>query len=143
MKVACIETHATLCIYSDDEPRLTELVRSLTKLEPTRTVENEQKAFAGFAIPKYGWFFASKGKVSSLDVSEHIRWILGKIADPKALSTLQQRGCKAKVMCYWVSSGEGGGPVLDKDLLMLLAQHAVDVEFDVYCEEPPAGSAPH
>ena len=62
MKIACIETHATLCIYSGDEPQLTHLVRSLTKLEPTRVVENEKKAFAGFSIPKFGWFFSSESK---------------------------------------------------------------------------------
>ena len=143
MKVACIETHATLCIYSDVEPQLAQLVRSLTKLEATRVVENEQKAFAGFSVPKYGWFFGSKGKISSLEVSDHIRWILKQIPDSKALATLQQRGCKTRLLCYWVSNGEGGGPVLDKDLLMLVAQHSVDVEFDVYFEDGPPESAPH
>lgn len=143
MKIACIETHATLCIYSDNEPQLAQLVRSLTKLEPTRVVENERKAFAGFSIPKYGWFFSSKGKVSSLEVSDHIRWILEQIPDPRALAMLQQRGCRLDLLCYWVSSGNGGGPVLDKDLIMLLAQHSVDVGFDVYFEEAPPGSAPH
>jgi hypothetical protein len=143
MKVACIETHATLCIYSDDEPQLERLVQSLTKLEATKVVENERKVVAGFQIPKYGWFFASKEQISSLEASDHIRWILEKIADPKALSTLRQRGCKTKMMCYWVSSGEGGGPVLDEGLIMLLAQHSIDVEFDIYFEEAPAGSSPH
>jgi len=107
MKTACIDTHATLCIYSNDEPQLSQLVLSLTKLEPSRTVENEQKAFAGFPIPKYGWFFSSKGKISSLDLSDHIRWILEKISDPRALPALQERGCKTKLLCYWVSNGEG------------------------------------
>jgi hypothetical protein len=134
MKVACIETYATLCIYSDDESDLSERVFAITRLKPSRVKENKQSTFAGFKIPRHAWFLTSQDMVSSLDIADHIQWMLERIKGD-SVNKLRELGCQIKITCYWVSNGTGGGPVLNAPLLSAIADAHLDIEFDIYFED--------
>ena len=135
MKPSCIRTYATLCIYSDTEKNLASLVFRLTGLRPSRVVANDRRSFKGHVIPRYGWFLSSQEDVFSLDVSEHISWILRQMEGGTDLGGLADAGCRVRISCLWESEGLGGGPALDQSLLRRLADQSIDLEFDIYFSE--------
>ena len=131
MKIACQQTYATLCVHSDTEPRLSEVMKEIAGLTASRTVENKLRSFGGFPIPRYGWFLTSKEEVDSLDVADHIYWLCQKIEDPAVMVGLSSK-YDISLSCFWSSDGGGGGPVIPKKLLSELAQLGIDLDFDIY-----------
>jgi hypothetical protein len=131
MKSATQKTYATLCVYSDIEPRLAEVMKALTGLTASRTVENKQPSFAGVSIRKYGWFLTSKEVLDSLDLADHVRWICKQIERPEAVAGIREK-YDVRLSCFWSSDGGGGGPVIPGELLVELARLGLDLEFDIY-----------
>ena len=131
MKPATQRTYATLCVYSDTEPRLAELIKELTGLMASRTVENKQHSFAGMSIRKYGWFLTSKDVVDSLDLADHVRWICKHVGKPDVIATMRGK-YDVRLSCFWSSDGGGGGPVLPRELLGELGRLGLDLELDLY-----------
>jgi hypothetical protein len=131
MKVACQKTYATLCIYSDTEPRLVDVIKEHTGLTASRAVENKQRSFSGFQLPRYGWFLTSKDALDSLEVADHIRWICQKLEKPGMIAEIRNK-YEVRLLCFWSSDGGGGGPSIPKDVMEALVRLGLDLEFDLY-----------
>lgn len=131
MKIACQNTYATLCVYSDSEPGLANVMKEIAGLTASRTVENKLQSFGGFKLRRYGWFLTSKDQLDSLDLADHIRWICEKIKQPEAMASLALK-YDISLSCFWSSDGGGGGPILSKILLGDVARIGIDLDFDLY-----------
>jgi hypothetical protein len=140
MKPACLETYVTLCVYSNKHADLETRIFALTGLKASRTSKNSAglpswlKLPAGFTPPKYGWFFTSKNRVKARDVVAHLNWMLRQGKKRGWLKKISRAGYKTRLSCYWVSNGQGGGPMLPPDVTRKLSANEVDLEFDFYSQ---------
>jgi hypothetical protein len=128
----CEETYATLRIYHDElDPD--EVSRALA-LVPSNAQRKGDELSSRRALPTGGWFLSSKGHVTSKDTRRHVAWVLDQIAPNKTnLLSLQDRGYKMDIFCFWASASGHGGPELDHELMQRLASFRLNVGFDVYC----------
>ena len=131
--MSCLETYATLRIFSDDvhPERITELLG----ISPTETIPRDPSGKYRVRREKHLWRLQSRGAVASRDNLEHIGWILGRIAGKRAaLDELRSIGCEIDVVNYFVSSGQGG-PELDTPTIDALSQLGLSIWWDVYFGE--------
>lgn len=88
--------------------------------------------------PRYFWRLSSKDTVNSPEVGDHIAWLLNQIAPDRLIGDMHKHGGVAFITCFWAGNGRGGGPVLPPALMRALAEHGVELQFDVYVEPDDA-----
>ena len=88
--------------------------------------------------PRYFWRFSSKDIVHSSDLGDHIVWLLNQLAPSRSIDDIHEYGSTAFISCFWASNGRGGGPILPPTLMRMLADHGVELQFDVYVEPDDA-----
>ena len=132
--MSCLETYATLRIFSDSlHPD--EVTRRLG-VEPTmgRPINLESKYRHERESHYWGW--SSDSQVASRDGLEHIGSIVELLRGKHdALQDLQRVGCQIDRCCYWVSSGQGG-PSLDVAAIKALSSLDLEIWWDVYFGHP-------
>lgn len=130
--MACIETFATLRIFSTDlypdkigeilgvEATHTELLNPNSEYRPRR--EN------------HFWSWETRQTVNSTDNTEHLAAMI-ECLDGRAatLQHLRDLGCKIDICNYWVSDGQGG-PSLDVEMMGILHELGLPIWWDVYFE---------
>ena len=81
------------------------------------------------------WKWSTRGVLQSRDNLEHLRAVVA-LLEGKAdqLAGLRASGCQTDIICYWVSSGQGG-PYLDSSTMRSLATLGLDVAWDMYFGE--------
>jgi len=126
----CEQTYATLRILHDElDP---EHVSKTLNLVPSKT-QRKGEASSSHRVVIGGWFLSSKDHVASKDVRRHIAWLLDQLEDHKSnLLSLQERGYRMDIFCFWKSASGHGGPELDHELMQRLVAFRLNVGFDVY-----------
>ena len=129
--MSCLETCATLRIFSDDVTP--HVIMKTLDIEPTDSFARDDPYNRGRSRRKmHGWFWSTESKVISTDNAEHVRAIIEKLAGKQqALHRLAVMGCRIDISNYWVSSGQGG-PILEPDKMRVLAEMGIAIWWDVY-----------
>ena len=132
--MSCLETYATLRIFSDMlHP---DVVTERLGVEPTtrRPINPESKYRHERESHYWGW--SSDRHVTSTEGLDHVRAVTELLrGKEEALKGLQHAGCQTDLCCYWVSSGQGG-PVLDVAALSALSSLGLHIWWDVYFGNP-------
>ena len=128
--MSCLETYATLRIFSDSvDPETVGHALGFTgtdirKIDPESKYRHERES--------HYWGWCSKPTVQSIDNLEHVSAITQRLAGKaNVLAALRARGCEIDICCYWVTSGQGG-PELDVAALKRLSELEIGIWWDVY-----------
>ncbi|RNF83880.1 DUF4279 domain-containing protein [Montanilutibacter psychrotolerans] len=135
---SCARTYATLCFYGDSlDP---DAITNALGIGPTRSVRRNdaRKRGSKTIIAKTGaWLLTSDEQLDSKDVQSHIRWILQRVAGRLGEVTRLPEVETARIFCFWSSVHGNGGPAISSATLKLLAQHDIDLDFDVWLDPRP------
>ncbi|WP_422087893.1 DUF4279 domain-containing protein [Variovorax sp.] len=142
-----MRTYCSLVISSDTDDQLSVTAQRVLGLVSNDVVDTQspelikRRARLGGmlritpAVPsRYFWRLSSKDMVESLELGDHIAWLLKQLAPNRSIDDMHAFGSRAFISCFWASSGRGGGPVLPPTLMRMLAEHGVELQFDVYVE---------
>lgn len=133
--MSCLETFATLRIFSDDvSPHV---ITKTLDIEPTESFAKGDAYSQGrYTRKSNGWFWSTKGRVISTNNAEHIGAVLSKLAGKHdGMRKLTERGCHIDITNYWVSTGQGG-PTLEPEQMRILSSMNIAIWWDVYFNEP-------
>jgi hypothetical protein len=130
----CVETYATLRIFSDDlsPSEITKIIG----LEPTTSF---QKGEIRTTSPKAknpffrtnGWLFCTRSACVSRDSRRHLNYLLDyPLRDRQVTSVLQERRCWFDISVFYAYIG--GGPTISPDQMRGLAEAGIDVWWDLY-----------
>ena len=132
----CKETRAELRTYPGS--RSAGDVTRCLGVEPTGTQEEgelfESSTSRVWKAPMTGWFLSSEGQVASMDLEDHVDWLLTKLAGAESalLALQEQEFTKMTVACVWWSADGHGGPRLTPAQMHALAKFNLECSFDVY-----------
>jgi hypothetical protein len=131
----CERTVAELRIYGDrlNPAEVTDVLGILpTSLQvkgeiTMNSVGGQRKA------PTGGWFLSSEQQVESLDLRQHIDWLLDLLlARANVLRSIQGRdGFHMNVTCIWWSRLGDGGPTLCPEHMSGLAELNLECRFEI------------
>jgi len=130
---SCVETYATLRIFSDDSPP--EEISAQLALEPTTSFKKGEPFSARVQRPRpqHGWLLCTKGLVDSKDTRRHIDWLLDRVFPvASAFARVTKDGTLSDVYSFWVSARGQGGPMLSPSQMQRLATLGVECMYDVY-----------
>ena len=107
--MTCLETYATLRLFSDDvhPDRVTELLG----ISPTETIPRDPAGKYRVRRENHLWRLESRKRA--------------------ALDELRSLGCEIDIVNYFVSSGQGG-PELDAPTIDALSQLRLPIWWDIY-----------
>ena len=130
----CVETYATLTIYSDDiEP---DEITSIIGTAPTQTFRKGEVRTTHPAAkhPNYqmhGWFYSTKDMSGSRDCRRHLDMLIdGPLKVASVTDALRARGCSLDISIFYVY--RGGGPTISPHQMSRLAEANIDVWWDLY-----------
>lgn len=130
--MACIETHATLRIFSEDLSPI-EIGERLNE-EASHSRKRDPEAKYKMWRENSFWCWQTKGILDSTDSKEHLIVLVSRFKMKKdALESLREDGCKIDVSNFWVGNGQGG-PSLDVNLMTELCELKLPVWWDNYFE---------
>ena len=82
---------------------------------------------------KHGWFLSSEGQVDSVDLRQHIDWVIDQLFAVKdALHKLQYSGSNMDIHCYWLSKYGHGGPTISPAQMLILGELKLELLLDIY-----------
>jgi hypothetical protein len=81
---------------------------------------------------RHNWQLSSNGKVKGDSLEVHVKWLLSQMKLRKKLSALREKGFRVQLSCFFETRDFGGGPVVTREVVRLLAYHGLDLEFDIY-----------
>ncbi|QEH32954.1 hypothetical protein OJF2_14460 [Aquisphaera giovannonii] len=131
----CARTYATLRVYPGDiDPAA---ITDRLGIEPSSWQRRDEAARRAGGPPRLatvnGWFLESRGRVDSRDSRRHIDWLLDQLAPrAEAIRSLQERGCRMDISCYWLSRSGHGGPIIPPTQMRRLAELNIELGFDFY-----------
>jgi hypothetical protein len=140
----CERTYVELRVYLDEgDPTV---ITARLGVAPTdeHVAGTLHPTILGTSVPHplTAWFLSSEGVVNSLDVRDHLDWLLrkldGRSAQVHALAAT--RGLQMRLTCVWWSASDGGSFTLTAKQMQLLGSLGLDLEFDLAFygpEEPP------
>lgn len=130
----CLETYASLRVFSDTlQPNQ---VSARLGLVPSRAFAKGDPYGRGRVRRHGGWILSSRNAVESSDTRHHIDWLLDQLdGKSKELDALRDLGCEVDVSCIWVSAQGQGGPILSPSQMKRLAEHGLDIWWDVYFDQ--------
>lgn len=135
----CSRTYATLCIYHVEITP--EEITSCLGLDPDRVVRKGQRLRLGGGAPRHAWIRGTRDKIDSKDLRSHIDFLTSELHDKlKELFDLDSKGCEMRIMCFWASASGNGGPYLDHQVIVKLAELPFDLDFDVWFDGGSDGS---
>lgn len=119
-----------------------EHVTDILGLEPTyaHTKGEKSSLSRGRTIAPFTlWLLSSEFQVDSLDLRDHLDWLLNKLSQRnEQLSCLQrQEGLSMCISCIWWSRYGHGGPAIWPEQFKLMADMNLElsIEFSYYGEE--------
>ena len=133
----CIETYATLRIYSKDI-LLADISNSLG-VEPTKShAKGELKFTTKEGVVKHyemnNWFYSSKDLVNSRDCRRHIDFVIDNaMMNINSVEELKKQNCEMDISVFYVYSQ--GGPTLSTKQMTKLAERGIDIWWDLFRTE--------
>lgn len=132
--MACLETYATLRIFSASQPP--DKVGRILGLQGTVSKPRNPNSRYRHERERHYWAWSTAGVDQTTDGLSHIGTLIDALRGKEScLQKLREMDCEIDVCCYWVSSGQGG-PFLDGSSLSALAQLGLDIWWDVYFGDP-------
>ncbi|WP_165230435.1 DUF4279 domain-containing protein [Aquisphaera insulae] len=131
----CARTYATLRIYPGEiDPAA---ITDRLEIEPSSWQRRGELAQRAGRPPNVatinGWFLESQGQVESRDSRRHIDWLLDRLVPrAEAIRSLQEKGCRMDISCYWCSRSGHGGPTIPPSQMRRLAELNIELWFDFY-----------
>jgi hypothetical protein len=108
-------------------------VTSRLGLAPTQSYRAGEPRRHGGATSRLGVWLLSTEAMNSLDVSDHIDWLLDQVEPVSGVLTeLRREGVRQDIFCYWATEDGQGGPALGVSQMRRLAVLELPVGFDVY-----------
>lgn len=130
----CAETFASLRLYGD--ALVPDEVTRLLHVEPTDRASKGAQLVASSGktrtAPTGRWILESRGHVDSIDLEQHITWLLDQMESAGITPAAIPGVSKADVFCYWLSATGQGGPELSPELLGRLAKLRLTLGLDIY-----------
>jgi len=121
----CDYTHAGFRVISDNLDL--DDVAKVLGIAPTRTHSPREPSEG------YGWFLSTEGILDSLDLRDHLDWILMHVSGKReAIKRLQERGYQVDIGVKWDSKYGHDGPTLSPENLIGLGKLGLEVWFDIY-----------
>ncbi len=136
-----LETRAKLLVYTGD--MLPDKVTKLLHIEPSellRKGESVTNRIGRTRIHKLNaWFLCSEPKINSLDLKDHLNYILETIYPAKEQLFLLQKDkqIKMRISCVWYSKGDTSGINLSPDQMKKMS------ELNLECTTPKSPSVYH
>lgn len=134
----CARAYAELRLYPDSM-RVEEVSRLLGNIAPTTAynagdvIQNSEGRSR--TVGRSYWTLSSEGVVHSLDVREHLDWLIDKLMTASGLIQLQtEHSVLMTVCCVWCSRSGHGGPTLWPRQMRELAKLNLELTFDCYLE---------
>lgn len=140
--------YCTLHINSRHRPELPAgmfLGKALRSIEftdnesPERVARRDRLSAKGIVhhsdLPRYWWQLDSDGKVSGDDVHAHLAWLVAQLRKDKLLSELKAGDYQYWFSVFWPGNGTGGGPLVTRQAVELLARHEAELGVGFYYEE--------
>src|SRR5262245_16075460 len=125
----CLETHATLRIFS--EVLHPEVIGRRLQIESMDMLPRDPASRSRPRREKNYWGWCTRGVVDSTDNVAHVAAVISLLeAKGNVLDELRLEGCEIDICCYWVSSGQGG-PSLDVDMMQSLCKLGLSIWWDV------------
>lgn len=135
---SCERVCATLCIYPKQQS-VAEVTKCL-QIEPTEAnVAGEKRTNVigrEYTVRWNSWLLASEDQVESLDLRDHLDWLLANLFPVREQLTALQgwEGINMTVSVnWWYAAGGGGGPVLWPRQLRGLAD--LNLELAITCSD--------
>jgi Domain of unknown function (DUF4279) len=130
----CAETFASLRLYGD--ALVPEDISRVIHLEPTDSASKGMKIVVSSgksrSAPTGRWIVQTRGKISSANLEEHIKWILDRL-EQFSISVENLPGVeRADIFCYWRSATGQGGPEFSPEVLDRLAKNRLRLGLDFY-----------
>lgn len=129
----CYETHACFRAYSKSKDP-DNITRSLSILPTSvQRIGDHYGKLKLRTIKINGWFLESEKKIKSKDSRRHLDYLLRKLY-PKRMEilSLQKKGWRMDVSCYWSSRHGQGGPTISPSQMKKLAELNIDLWYDYY-----------
>ena len=128
--MSCIETYATLRIFSADlHP---DEIGEILGIEPTKTIPRDPASKYRPRRECNFWSWETRDRVQSTDNAEHLAAIIKQLeGHSAALQKLRDMGCQTDISNYWVSNGQGG-PSLDVEMMGVLHELGLSIWWDMY-----------
>jgi hypothetical protein len=131
--MSCLETYATLRIFSDDlhPDRITEILGVQATDPAPRDLERKYRP----RREHHMWRWRSRTSVDSKNNLDHVASITALLSGKRSsLDELRSLGCEIDIINYWVSSGDGG-PGLDHASIAALNDLGLSISWDIYFGE--------
>ncbi len=131
-----LETRAKLLIYTGD--MLPDKVTELLQIEPSeilRKGESVTNRIGRTRIHKLNaWFLYSEPKIDSLDLSEHLNYVLETIypAKEQLLSLHQNKQITMRIDCVWYSKGDTSGISLSSEQMKKMSELNLECSFNLW-----------
>jgi hypothetical protein len=82
---------------------------------------------------KTGWFLSSEGRLESLELTEHLDWLLDRLQPAAAAlrALAQEEGVAMRIACIWWAAPESTGFTISAAQISRLAELGVNVDFGI------------
>ena len=130
--MSCIETYATLRIFSADHHP--DEISEVLGVEATDIRPRDLNSKYKHRRESHFWSWETRDAVESTDNVEHLAAIIRQLdGRSDALRKLRGKGCQTDICNYWVSNGQGG-PSLDVEMMGRLHELGLPIWWDMYFE---------
>lgn len=128
--MSCIETYATLRIFSADHHP--DEIGEVLGIEATDKRPRDPNSKYRHRRESHYWSLKTREHIESTDNVKHLAAIIEQLDGRSvALKTLRDMGCQTDIFCYWVSNGQGG-PSLEVDMMGDLHELGLPITWDMY-----------
>jgi hypothetical protein len=132
----CLETRAKLLIYSEDiSPYDISVLISLNPTEKRKKGDSITNSIGRTRIHKSNlWILSSEGIVESLNLGDHLDWLLQQLIQSKEKILLLQENktIKMRISCVWYSKGDKSGIALTPIQMKIMSELNLTCDFDLY-----------
>jgi len=129
----CERTYAELRVYSDEvKPnKITDILGETPSSQQSKGSKRISSRGNTIETKINGWFLSSESQLSSLDLRDHLSWLMEKLA-PKILKfeKLREKKVVMTVYCLWWSAHGHGGPTLWPEQMKILSDLELECSID-------------
>ena len=129
------ETFVTLRIRGEFDPSA--VSRSLQLTPSGMWAAGDAIGPSGRTRTFSGWFLETRDAVRSIEIDEHLQWILERI-EPRShvIAELRRQNIDVDLDCFWSSIGMSGGPWIPPSAMARMGRLGLPLVISFYYSEP-------
>lgn len=136
---ACLRTYCTLRIYTGEKcpDKLSEILdcKPLSVWHKKEEGPGQANSKPFNSKPFNAWFYSSRNAIDSRESRRHLDYVLAILEGKKTQLDEYLGGQSYKdIICFWQSSGEQGGPVLNAKHAAILADFDLEISWNLYSD---------